>query len=558
MPLGEKKVRGLTGSLLIAATLVTRLPFISQMLYEFDSIDFAVATFRFSLEQVTPHFPGYILHILFAKFILLFISDVNLAFVMISILLSIGSVLFLWRAGVRLRGERVGVIAAVLWLLTPLFWFYGEVASAYVYEAFFASAFLYLGISLLRDRNNKWLVYFLFVALSLATGARQSSVIFFTPCLIYILWKTTQPLRILFQGTMLFLLISSVWLVILFSYSGGVAKYFSLEESQTIYRSQSILFGNSFAAHAVVIGKVLVSLLIAALPFVMIFLASFLQYWRRVGAFNRSQFPKPSFRFVALVVLPPFLFYFGVYFMKAGYLLNILPSCALIAAVLLDQMAIWRAEKIKRASVDKLLLTRPIITFATIRNVVLVVCFDLIIFLAPFPWTSREYFDNSFTYDSFNAGIIQSSGLFLNRLAAFSNVYGVKNIDLLHEEVFAAIQCEAAKPSDLILLDTWWHRWGYYYLPGSTIYDIRDFPANDSLWIGRSQSYDRKVMEERVIKISTRKKVLLLLREDHPAYSEIAKQVHLEKISLPPYLDMYRITDERFSLQWKNVRFIKE
>src|SRR5437588_11598128 len=137
MPLGEKKVRWLTGSLLTAGVLITRLPFISHMLYEFDSIDFAVATFRFSLEQVTPHFPGYILHVLFAKFLLLFLSDVNLAFVWISILLSIGSVLFLWRAAAALRGERVGVIAAVLWLFTPLLWFYGEVATSYMYEAFF-------------------------------------------------------------------------------------------------------------------------------------------------------------------------------------------------------------------------------------------------------------------------------------------------------------------------------------------------------------------------------------------------------------------------------------
>ena len=267
---------------------------------------------------------------------------------------------------------------------------------------------------------------------------------------------------------------------------------------------------------------------------------------------------KPTFRFVILVALPPFLFYIGIYFMKAGYLLNILPSFAIMTAVLLDQMAIWRAEKIKRASVDKLLLTRPIITFGCIRNVALLICFDLIIFLTPFSWTSREYFNNSFTYDSFNAGINQSEGLLLNRLTASSNVNGVKNIDLLHQEVFAALKNESTNLSDLILLDTWWHRWGYYYLPQSTIYDIRDFPSNDSLWIGRSQNFIREVVEERMIKISGGKKVLLLLREDHPAFSEISKQVHLEKIPLPKYLDMYRIADEHFSFHWKNVRFVKE
>jgi hypothetical protein len=110
----------------------------------------------------------------------------------------------------------------------------------------------------------------------------------------------------------------------------------------------------------------------------------------------------------------------------------------------------------------------------------------------------------------------------------------------------------------MILLDTWWHRWGYYYLPECTIYDIRDFPSNDSLWIGKSQNVERKVIEERVITIPADKKVLLLLRQDHPAYSEISRQLHLTRITLPNYLDIYRITDEHFSFQWKNVRFIKE
>ena len=263
MPLGEKKERRITGLLLTVAVLVTRLPFISRMLYEFDSIDFAVATFRFSIEQVTPHFPGYVLHILFAKFILLFISDVNLVFVWISVLLSIGSVLFLWRAGVSLRGERVGVIAALLWLFTPIFWFYGEVATSYVYEAFFASAFLYFGIFLLREPNRKWLVYFLFIALSLATGSRQSSVVFFLPCIIYVLWKTSQPIRVWGIGLLFFFIVTSSWVGILFYLSGGASQYFAQAGKETVYRSQSIFFGNSFNAHSIVVAKVVLYLSIA-------------------------------------------------------------------------------------------------------------------------------------------------------------------------------------------------------------------------------------------------------------------------------------------------------
>jgi hypothetical protein len=559
MPLGEKKVRRLTGFLLMAGVLITRLPFISHKLFEFDSIDFAVATFRFSLEQVTPHFPGYILHILFAKFLLLFIGDVNLAFVSISILLSIGSVLFLWRAGAALRGERVGVICAVLWLFTPIFWFYGEVATSYIYEAFFASAFLYLGISLLKNPERKFLVYLLFITLSLATGARQSSILFFTPCVIYLIWKTRQPLRIWAVGLGLFIFITTVWLSILFSYSGGIEQYFAYAGNEVVYKSQSVLFGNSFQSHVVVIGKVFVYLAFASLPFIIVIAASIIFYWKRTVEFINSACKKTSFVFTMLVALPPFLFYIGIYFMKAGYLLNILPSIALIGAVLLDQMTICRAEKIKRASENKLLLTRPLITSGVIRNIAIIVLLDLCIFLTPFPWTCREYFDNSFTRDSFNEGITLSRGLFLNRLASFTNIFGVSHIDHLHDDVLAALKNQSDDPGDLVLLDTWWHRWGYYYLPQSTIYDIRDFPNSDSLWIGRSQNYNRKVVEERIIRIPRGKEVLLLLREDHPECAEILKQIHHHaRLNLPHYLDVYIILDETFSFRWKDVLFIKE
>src|SRR6187549_993555 len=118
MPLAKKQVKALTAAGLVIATLALRLPFMAKTLFEFDSVAFAVATFRFSLEQVTPHMPGYILHVLLGKLFLLFTSGHNQAFVLLSVALSVASVLLIWRAGAWLRGERLGVIAACLWITT--------------------------------------------------------------------------------------------------------------------------------------------------------------------------------------------------------------------------------------------------------------------------------------------------------------------------------------------------------------------------------------------------------------------------------------------------------
>ncbi|MDP4229216.1 MAG: hypothetical protein Q8916_02290 [Bacteroidota bacterium] len=546
-------------------TIGSRLPFISKMLYEFDSVDFAVATFRFSIEQVTPHFPGYILHVLFAKLLLVIIYDINFAFVWISILLSVGSVLLLWRAGAALRAERVGLIAAVIWVFLPILWFYGEIATAYVYEAFFATAFLFLGSKLFRNPEKKIYAYLLFISLSLAMGARQSSIIFFAPCLVYTLVKTRQPIKTWIAGASLFLLSTIVWSVVLFNLSGGISQYFAQAGKETVYRSQSILFGNSLRGQLSVIAKVAIYLFMAVLPILTVVGSMGFAQTRRSFDFAKAQLSKPIARFVILVAFPSLLFYLVIYFMKAGYLLNVLPSIVLIGAIFLDQMAIWRAERIKRASHDTLKLTRPLITNNAIRSTAFVVALELILFLTPFPWLDDINFDNGFTRDSLNMqeSIVDAkfgggADLFLNRLFSFNNVHGVRAIDALHSSVEAALKSSGVSEDSLVLLDTWWHRWGYFYLPQAFIYDIRDFPGSDSLWLGASENHVRTGIADTLVVIPRNKTVLLLLREDHPTFASLVQQVHLKRLDLPQYLDIYRITDEHFSFKWKNVRFIKE
>src|SRR5438445_5599375 len=112
--MARDRILKLSGGFALAIiTLVSRLAIHAKTFFEFDSINFAVATFRFDLGEVTPQMPGYILHVLFGRILYAFTGDLNLAYVWVSILLSIGSVLFLWRAAAELRGERVAIIAAL-------------------------------------------------------------------------------------------------------------------------------------------------------------------------------------------------------------------------------------------------------------------------------------------------------------------------------------------------------------------------------------------------------------------------------------------------------------
>ncbi len=97
-------------------------------------------------------------------------------------------------------GSGVAIIAAMLWLTTPLFWFHGCVNAIYAEEAFFTSLLLYLGLKVITNyklprmtdhqrmtdherMTNKLphlaFVIFYSIAFSLAGAARPTSLLFF-------------------------------------------------------------------------------------------------------------------------------------------------------------------------------------------------------------------------------------------------------------------------------------------------------------------------------------------------------------------------------------------
>lgn len=563
MPLlNQKNTKWLTAIGLTIAVLATRIPFVSEMLFEFDSVNFAVATFRFSLEQVTPHFPGYILHILLARFFLFFTTDHNSVFILLSVFLSIGSVLFMWRAGAWLRGERLGVITALLWLTTPMFWFYGEVATAYIHEAFFASAILYFGIKLLRKKKDDYTLVLLLIFYSLSIAARQSSVIFFAPAIFYLVLKTRQSLRSYSIAFISFLVVTAVWGGLLFHESGGWHQYLAAFGRENVYQSQSILFGNSVREHLAIIGKVFMYSFIGSLSVTLVSIISIGFFPSQTFRFIKDQTRKSSFRFVLLVGLTPFLFYVLFYFMKAGYLLNVLPSVILCGACLLDMLAIWFAERKKSLIENRLLLTRKLIT----RNITILLCgvmvFNTIWFFVPLPGKRFEIFAEKFTLQSFKFELRSNQDITLaddiiNRLFAYTSRQGFDAMDSIHHSVASMLQHEGTDPEATVILDTWYQRFNYYYNPKAIVYNIQSGEADTVWYKSRQHEYTNEVVGS-VIEIPPEtKNVLFFIRHDHPDMKSIEGQVTLERIPMPEYLDVYRITDDHFILRWKNIRIVK-
>lgn len=560
MARNERSIRAMAGALLAVATLATRVPFRSHTLFEFDSIDFAVATFRFDLHEVTPHMPGYILHVWLGRLFSLFTRDINAAFVWLSVALSVGAVLFLWRAAAQLRGERVAIIAAAIWLTLPLFWFHGCVSSIYVQEAFWTSAILYFGIRFLNTTRSTDLIG-LAITYSLAGAARPNDLLFFLPAIILLLLKVRPDRKHVLLAVSLFLFVTALWIGDLLREAGGLANYFAAARSESNYRTLSLFFGGTLSTHWDMVLKLAfyfaVSIavpLVALLPVVILFP-------HHLYSLTRYCFKNAKAQFVILIAGPALAFYALIFFMKAGYLLNVLPGVVLIVAVTLDQSAIWFAERTKRRDADMLRLTRPIIS----RNVSLftasVALLNVFWFFVRWPGTEQTTFNNENTRNSFVHGALNryEQGRIrtaLNRAFEYTNVSGIEAVDRLNEVTDQALEAAGAELPGTVIIANWWARWCYDRFPHATVIDIETVGHDDSLAVGVSYERERENISSKRFGLFG-ERVLLLMRHDRPDFSVVANQLHLERLPLPEFLDAYRIEDSTFHLRWGGREFVR-
>ena len=107
---------------LFLATILTRIPFTSKLLYHMDSIQFALALEQFDVTVHQPHPPGYFLYVMLGRLFNIFIGDPNSTFVAISILFSALTVVVVYYLGIELFDSKCALIAtrlvAVLWLMS--------------------------------------------------------------------------------------------------------------------------------------------------------------------------------------------------------------------------------------------------------------------------------------------------------------------------------------------------------------------------------------------------------------------------------------------------------
>ena len=317
----------LVGLCLGALVFVSRVPFVSKYLLESDAVGYARGLEEYNVLVHQPHAPGALLLIGCARVLNWFFPDPNEALVALSVLATMIAAFFIWLLGSRLRDQRTGFTACLLFLTNPIVWFYGEVAAAYAIDAAASVAVAYCCYKAFDRGPGRMLASSLVFAV--AIGFRQSLASLLLPLYLWSLVRNKSPLRWKFVSVATAGVLVALWTLITVQSSGGYEEYSAATRSlyADSFGETSLFFGASvgaalknltgFLVWTVMAGGLVASLAVAGIS------------WRQ-GTEKRGFRARTFF---ALWILPAMAFYALIHIPKSGYALTYAPGLALIGAI---------------------------------------------------------------------------------------------------------------------------------------------------------------------------------------------------------------------------------
>jgi len=160
--------------------ILTRVPFRSEILHHWDSVNFALALDQYDVRLHQPHPPGtFVLYILLGRLFYTFIPDANAALTWLSVALSGLGAAALYLLAEIWFDRRTALIAGLLALTSPLVWFHGEVALSYMLEFFWVPVVIYACYRMQGRSLTALLVSALLIGVS--GGVRPNTPVFLFP-----------------------------------------------------------------------------------------------------------------------------------------------------------------------------------------------------------------------------------------------------------------------------------------------------------------------------------------------------------------------------------------
>jgi hypothetical protein len=224
---------------LALAALFMRLPFRSQFLYHWDSVNFALSLEHYDVRLHQPHPPGYILYSMLGRLINLVVHDANASLVWISLLSGVLGVVALYWLGAIMFDRQVGTAAALLALTNPMHWFYSEIALSYALE--FLLVTIVAGLCYLQFTGSRRIWPWSAILLGVAGGVRQNDLVFLFPVWLLSLYDLSWRQRA--ASIAILGMVVAAWGWPMAALSGGPAGYLAaLGTESSGVASESSLF----------------------------------------------------------------------------------------------------------------------------------------------------------------------------------------------------------------------------------------------------------------------------------------------------------------------------
>ena len=326
----------LTAAALGAVAALSRIPFATRTLWQWDSVLYARALEQgFHVDSVLydsrPHPPGYLFYVTLASLVHRILDDSNAALVAVSVLATVVAVTGVFLLAHRLVGYGRATFAAAGFALSPVVWLYGEVAYPYTTLAA-VSVGLAAAFHAARARGASARVG-ASALFGLAAGFRQDALVLFAPLWLWTIWPGTPRQRVACATAVLGA--SLAWLVPTAALSDGPGEYVDslLRQTSGVMTAYSaplngfaaLAYNASFTGYGLLLG-------VGAFAFLLAGLAP------RALAALRSR-PSGDALFLTLWSVPPLAFYVVVHIGEWGYLLSVLPALYILVAMLLPSPA---------------------------------------------------------------------------------------------------------------------------------------------------------------------------------------------------------------------------
>src|SRR5690242_318600 len=224
-------------------TVLSRLPYRTRMLYNWDAVQFALALREYDVVKHQPHPPGYILYVGLGRVVNAWLEDPTAAYVVLAVVYSALTTMVVYLLAREIYDRATALAAACVLAVSPLFWFYGSVGLTYAGEALFASAVAYFAFrALAGSRSDAYLAAWY---LGIAGGMRQSLLVLLFPLWIGCVVVGTRRLRVVLIGVGILTASALTWFLPMIWLTGGLERYIaaSVELADSVVKPTSIVGG---------------------------------------------------------------------------------------------------------------------------------------------------------------------------------------------------------------------------------------------------------------------------------------------------------------------------